>query len=853
MQWRLVAREDELSRASELLAAGTSVAYVGSAGVGKSRLLGELLGQDSANGRQTLSVAATEASRTIPFGPFAGVVPRADVEDRLGFLGGAIDALSARRGPRGLLIGVDDAHHLDPGSLALLTAALAVDGITACMTARSDESMPVDLVGLWTDGTVERIDIGPFDRERFPVVLEAVLGSCHPDLVDELWRLSQGNALILHEVIEGARGAALVQDDEGIWRQVAPLAMSARLSDLIAARLSRIPDQLRPAMAVVAVGAPLPLALFEEVAGRQVDALDQANLISIRADGDGPVVVPAHPLYGELFREALGFMATREANRALLDGAVRQPSVSDALRAAIWQRDSGTLDHPAIAIAGARAALARHDAELTEQLVRPFASASSEAGILLGRALNMQRKHEEAERVMRSIEPTEASSEAALASARAHNLAFGLAQPLRATRILADAAGAADDATRARLDTERGVLAAIRGDFSDAQSSGRAILANPAASPKSRAAAYVSLALARAMTGDCDGVYALLDDAYAAARATRVELPLAAEQIGVMHLCALCASGRVIEAVELSDAGMARTAGSAMESTWCSSSVMALDLAGRLQDGAATAATAASMMASSDPFGLEAQVCGLRALERGQLGDQQSGDDIDGLEVDADNPRVAIWVERGAAWSAAARGDVERAAKRAARSGRRAIEQQHVAWGALLLHDAVRLGAPELVIDDLPNVRNDTGAHLMNAMARHGEALAARDGGGLLDASRQFADMGASLLAAEAAAQAAAVLSGREAVRAAALSVGWQLRCQEPRTPALRLRLALVTPREVEVAMDAAGGRTSAEIAERLFLSRRTVDNHLRSAYRKLGVSGRDELPATLAPLLETS
>ena len=51
-----------------------------------------------------------------------------------------------------------------------------------------------------------------------------------------------------------------------------------------------------------------------------------------------------------------------------------------------------------------------------------------------------------------------------------------------------------------------------------------------------------------------------------------------------------------------------------------------------------------------------------------------------------------------------------------------------------------------------------------------------------------------------------------------------------------------LTKREREVAVLAAGGITSKDIADRLFVSVRTVDNHLGRVYEKLGISSRAEL-----------
>ena len=60
--------------------------------------------------------------------------------------------------------------------------------------------------------------------------------------------------------------------------------------------------------------------------------------------------------------------------------------------------------------------------------------------------------------------------------------------------------------------------------------------------------------------------------------------------------------------------------------------------------------------------------------------------------------------------------------------------------------------------------------------------------------------------------------------------------------------LDALTPAELRVCRLASGGRTNEEIARELVVSRKTVESHLGHAYRKLDITGRDGLPAALAP-----
>ena len=56
-----------------------------------------------------------------------------------------------------------------------------------------------------------------------------------------------------------------------------------------------------------------------------------------------------------------------------------------------------------------------------------------------------------------------------------------------------------------------------------------------------------------------------------------------------------------------------------------------------------------------------------------------------------------------------------------------------------------------------------------------------------------------------------------------------------------------LTPQELQIALLLAGGKTTREAAETLFLSPKTIEYHLRHVYRKLGISSRAELAAATA------
>jgi DNA-binding CsgD family transcriptional regulator len=220
-------------------------------------------------------------------------------------------------------------------------------------------------------------------------------------------------------------------------------------------------------------------------------------------------------------------------------------------------------------------------------------------------------------------------------------------------------------------------------------------------------------------------------------------------------------------------------------------------------------------------------------------------------------PFTAPEQDLGRAWALVAAGDLPGARRTLREAAGRARATGYRVCESWLLHDVARLGEPATVADRLTELAGQCEGDLVPAYAAHARAAAAGDPGGLVAAADRFENLGALLLAAEAATEAAQALqtagdrraSAAQMVRARALAG----RCEGAVTPGLAVPVMVspLTPRERDVAALAAQGESSKEIATRLYLSVRTVNNHLQNAYTKLGVSGRRQLAGALDGLTD--
>lgn len=853
VRWPLVGREAALDRLFGLVKGGTGGAILGPAGVGKSRLLHELSDRVRDSGIEVVPVVASESTRSIPFAPFVELLPGGPTPDELSMLGAARQALESRAGARGVYVSVDDAHLLDPQSLSFLISTVASGIATVGLTARTGEPMASDLVDLWTNGVIERIDLAPLTEEEARELLETGLGSVSDSLFQELWRLSEGNPLVLHEIIEGAVGTTIGQDETQQWVQVGSLVESPRLSDLVSARLRSLPEDQRNAMEVLALGAPLPIAVAQQALGAHLRDLEERRLVDVSPDGNS-LVTPDHPLHGEVLAAQIGSTRRRGAYRQLVEAAMDVPGSVDPLRMSVWQKDSGEIFDIEVAISGANEAIVRHDPALAAELLEPLDRDDDRVALLLGKSLSYRNMSEDAESVLSGRSPREDHLKAEFASVRGQNLAFGLGRVAEARELFESAAAKIVNADlRARLNNERAMISGIRGDFEDVEAASRQVLDDPVTSDVSRAAAYVSLTVAYGMTGDCIGINSCIKEAREVATMAQRALPFAREQIEIMQLVSYMNEGRLDDAIALAAERFAdETRPPAMTSTTLGSQTLALIETGLLRQALKVANRTMESYQHADPFGLEPQARGLAALARGQMGDPEADSEITEDDLDQLEPRLSLWVARGRAWAHAARGDIDHAVEIVLKGGRQGLQGQHTAWAAMCLHDAVRFGRPEAVIDELAGIDTSQGAHYIAVMQQHAQAAHRADPERLGEVAARFEEMGSGVNAAEAYARQSHLWLERNDVAAARSCFRSRIlerQCEDAATPALKQRAELVTDREVDVVMDAIEKLTSSQIAERRYISVRTVDNHLRSVYRKLGVSGREEL-SSIAPLL---
>jgi DNA-binding CsgD family transcriptional regulator len=867
--WSFVGRSVELARLVEAAngATGRGLIFGGAAGIGKSRLIREGVAALDADRLAVWTATANAATAGLPLGSLAQVLPADQPAggSPAGLLRWAVDSLHRQAAGRPIVMAIDDAHLLDPLSAALVYYIARSEHATVLASVRTGETVPDPIRALWTDDLVERIELGPLDTGDTAELLHQVLGGpVDSASVERLWSLSQGNALLLRELVIAAKAAGDINETFGMWRWTGRLELAPTLTEVIDARIGQLTTPVRAVLELVAFGEPIGLPLLASAVDQDaVEIAEERQLVRVVREDRRTTVRLAHPLYGEVVRQRCPVTRNRRllAELASLIEGTGARRRDDLLRVAIWRLDSDTARDPGQLLNACRLAFATYDIPLAMRLGRAALDTGGgfDAAETLGTILMFADQAAEALSILDRGEAliTNDTQRSRWLGIRGIVAYWGLTDESAMDYLTTEAAKLEDSRDRTWVQAVESIMRLHHGHHATALTLARSVLDSAASAPGPRALARSTMGHLNAARGASTQTIKAMAAVDADATLWRPDAPYIQLAVELARGTAMILAGdlEAVDAIVAAEfAGMADAGDFRLGSGYVQLvRSQAARLRGRLTEAMRAGSQAAATLATGQVFG------GLAHAERAHAA-ALAGDHTLAAnalaEADRTHRRIMNilypWIEQSRAWVAACAGDLPTALEILNRLAERTRADGFAAHEMFTLYDLVRLGHADAVVDRMVELAPGVEGRLAAAMVRHARAASDHDGTALLTVADDFAEYGLNLYAAEAAAGAVQLLRtvrSPQTPRASMRLAELRSRCEGANTPALEVPQPSLTGRERQIAKLASAGVPSKEIAEELYLSSRTVDNHLMRVYAKLGVTGRAELAAALRTL----
>ncbi|WP_436793985.1 LuxR C-terminal-related transcriptional regulator [Actinospongicola halichondriae] len=856
---------------STLSAPASAVVITGPAGVGKSRLAREVC-DDLEAGHTVLRVFASEAAGDVPFGAFAHVVPPPEFgsPDPTAMLRTATErVLEHYDGDPGVLL-VDDAHLLDPSSVALLHHLVHSSALTVVLTVRSGDPAPPDVARLWADDRVDLLELADLDEaDTGALVTDLCAGPVDSTTADEIWRATRGNPLFVRELVTAALADRRLRLDEGLIRLQGELRAPDRLTELVHAQLLANHADDFDALEFLAVTGPVDLdACADEVGTDAVDRLERAGVIAVTfsgPDGGQPELRLGHPLYEEALIETMSITRLRSLQRRAAELLSGSTGPAFRYREAMLRIECGLHVDGSVIEHAAHYALACFDRGAAERLVRSAVetetdpSTSIELDRILAKLLRWTGRHDEAEEIFRRTDVATVDDSHVFAEhliARSENLFRGLLDADAAHALLETAQDVAlEDADAERLEAFDASLLLLEARVTEAAAAAETLIGR-GSDPAAAAMAAVVLAYAQGRAGK----FARAEDAADLAEALAKRHPGVLADDPTAPWSARCLALADSGALDRCDVGLrvGPAGGDSLDrvhwQAWRELITARVQAArGRVSTAVLHARSAALSFRDHEDRALERVAWAGVARIEGQRG-VVATEAIERAHSIDPGPFRLLDCEIGwsHAWVAIAEGRITDGVDLLRTAAGDAESTGQFSIALAVTHDMLRVEPDADIATAVEALAEVVGGDLATARSAHARAVIDGDIPAFERAAEDFSTAGAALVAAEVLAQGAAVARAggdpRRARLLATRAMEHHRRCEDAATPALRsLREPIaLTRREREVATQAANGLTGPEIAERLFLSVRTVNNHLQRAYQKLGIESRADLADAL-------
>ncbi len=853
-RWPIVGRSRDVDTVVQLLHEARSAATVcgvvlhGPAGIGKTSVARHIAAEATADGFETewLTAPSTTGAPLAWLAPLRQ--PGTTVHTRVDLLHELEQVITARSPGAPMLVVIDDAPGLDADDLDLLVHLARRRLVFVVATARGSSSRPAVFRPMLVDGTFDSIEIRPLTDQEVIVAAERFLdGPLAPAAAASITAAAGGVALFAREYVTANVASGSLVLHEGAWEFTTPPGVPPTLVELVNSRSDDVTDEQRSFLDVLAMVQPLPTSSLPIA---DLAALEDMSLITTEV-GDHRSIRFAHPLFAEAVTARHGPLRRRavaELARTTLEKL--PPGDPDReLRIAVHCLVHDLFVPDDLVVPAARQALNAVDPGLARRLIDRVEVPTWDSQFLLGTALAVSGDVPAANEALATAMSLAVTDEhrARAASRRANSLGTGGARFAEAIEVIAEAQRSISDPHwKAFLDADRSYLQLALGLPSDVTT------ATSDATGAARANECLVGAVVAALAGRGNDTEALVEEGLALAHLLVGDVPTARELLNLSRFIWLATAGRAEEAQATVAAELERSVGrSAIAGSW-----LAMRALGRLLDGdavlaATDAGRAADELADVDisllrPFTLGIQATALAQLNR----PNDARRALDHVEEDwRSETKARLMAELAEAWILTMSGRSQVGARRAAAAARVALDAQHAPLAMFAAHDAARFGHPSLALPVLVDAAATVEGALAPVLVEHARALDSGDPDALLDLAGRLPSLGFRISAAECAATAARISESRNKTQAAVEARRLAAQLVEPlcdvRTPGLGT-LVVLTAREREVGALAAQRHRNREIAETLGISVRTVDNHLASVYRKLGVGSRDELRAVL-------